>query len=173
MLAGLICGGVLAGVTGFDAYERLTDMPRAAVPGDVTFDVTKTGNQLVYYIGEADTSWRELGVDVTGPDGQDVQVKNYLFGTEVATITAHDHQGEHATHPRFAVATFNADLIGRYEVATTSAAEDGAEIAIGENLVGPVVFRLFGALAVALAGIVAGAVLITVTAVRRSARHAA
>jgi hypothetical protein len=173
MLAGLIGGGVLAGITGFDAYERLTDMPRAAVPGDVIFDITKTGDQLVYYIGEADTSWRELGVNVTGPDGRDVQVKNYLLGKEVVTITAQDHQGEHATHPRFAVATFNADLIGRYEVATTSAAEDGAEIAIGENLMGPVVFRLFGALAVALAGIVAGAVLITVTAVRRSARHAA
>jgi hypothetical protein len=161
------------GVTGFDAYERLTDMPRAAVPGDVTFDVTKTGDQLVYYIGEADTSWRELGVTVTGPDGQAVQVKNDLFGVKVATVTAHDHHGEYTTHPRFAVATFKADQTGRYEVATTSAAENGAEIAVGENLVGSVVSRLLGALAVVLAGIATGAVLITVTAVRRSARHAA
>ena len=173
MLAGLIGGGVLVAVTGFGAYERLTDMPRAAVPGDVSFDVTETGDQLVYYIGEADTSWRELGLTVTGPDGQDVQVRNCLLGTKVATIAAHDHQDGYATHPDFAVATFKADRTGGYEIATTSAAENGAEIAVGENLVGPVVFGLFGALAVVLAGIATGVVLIVVTAVRRSARHAA
>jgi hypothetical protein len=173
MLAGLIGGGVLATVTGFDAYERLTDMPRASVPGGVTFDVTDTGDQLVYYIGEADTSWRELGLTVSGPDGQAVQVKNYLLGTEVATIAAHDHHDEYATHPRFAVAMFRADQTGGYEIATTAAAENGAEIAVGENLVGPVVFKLFGALAVVLAGVATGVVLIIVTAVRRSASRAA
>jgi hypothetical protein len=173
MLAGLIGGGVLATVTGFGAYERLTDMPRATVPGDVTFDVTDTGEQLVYYIGDTDTSWRELGLTVTGPDGQAVQVKNYLFGTEVATIGAHDHHDEYATHPKFAVATFRADQTGGYEIATTSASENGAEIAVGENLVRPVVFRLLGALAVVLAGIATGVVLIIVTAVRRAAPHAA
>lgn len=172
MLAGLIGGGVLVAVTGFGAYERLTDMPRAAVPGDVTFDVTETGDQLVYYIGEADTSWRELGVAVTGPDGQAVQVKSDLLGMEVA-IAAHEHRDEYAAHPRFAMAAFRADETGRYEIATTSAAEHGAEIAVGENLVGPVVFGLFGALAVVLAGIATGVVLIVVTAVRRSAPRTA
>jgi hypothetical protein len=172
MLAGLIGGGVLVGVTGFGAYERLTDMPRAAVPGDASFDVTKRGDQLVYYIGEADTSWRELGVTVTGPNGQDVQVKSDLLGMKIA-IAAHEHRGEYASHPRFAMATFRADETGRYEIATTSAAEHGAEIAVGENLVGPVVLGLFGALAVVLACIATGVVLIVVTAVRRSARHAA
>lgn len=173
MLAGLIGGGVLAAVTGFGAYERLTDMPRAAVPGDVAFDVTDTGDQLVYYIGEADTSWRELGLTVTGPDGRDVQVKSYLLGTKVASIAAHDHYDEYAAHPQFAVATFRADQTGGYEIATTSAAENGAEIAVGENLVRPVLFGLFGALAVVLAGVATGVVLIIVTAVRRAAPHAA
>lgn len=173
LLAGLIGGGVLATFTGLDAYERLTDMPRAAVPGDVTFDVTDTGEQLVYYIGEADTSWRELGLTVTGPDGQAVQIKNHLFGTDVATIAVHDHHHEYDTHPDFAVATFRADQTGGYEVATTVAAENGAEIAVGENLVGPVVVRLLGALAFVLAGVVTGVTLIIVTAVRRSARPAA
>jgi hypothetical protein len=173
MLAGLIGGGVLAGVTGFDAYERLTDMPRATVPGDVTFDVTETGDQLVYYIGESDTSWRELGLTVTGPDGQAVQVKNCLFATDCARIAAYDRPEEHGTHPDFAVATFRADETGGYEIATTAAAETGAEIAVGENLVGPVAFGLLGALAVVVAGIATGVVLIVVTAVRRSARHTA
>ena len=173
MLAGLIGGGVLTAVTGYGAYERLTDMPRAAVPGGVTFDVSDTGDQLVYYIGEADTSWRELGLTVTGPDGQAVQVKNYLLGAKVATIAAHDHQHEYTTHPEFAVATFKADRTGGYEIATTSAAENGAEIAVGENLVGPVVVGLLGALAIVVAAIATGVVLIVVTAVRRSARHAA
>ena len=172
MLAGLIGGGVLVAVTGFGAYERLTDMPRAAVPGDVTFDVTDTGDQLVYYIGESDASWRDLGLTVTGPDGQAVQVKSYLLGREIARIADHDHYDEHATHPRFAVATFRADRTGGYEIATTSAAENGAEIAVGENLVLPVLLGLFGALAVVLAGIATGVVLIIVTAVRRSARPA-
>jgi hypothetical protein len=173
MLAGLIGGGVLAAVTGFGAYERLTDMPRAAVPGNVTFDVTDTGNQLVYYIGEADTSWRELGLTVIGPDGRAVPVKSYLLGMTVASIAAHDHYDEYATHPRFAVATFRADQTGGYEIATTSAAENGAEIAVGENLVRPVLFGLAGALAVVLAGVATGVVLIIVTAVRRAAPHAA
>lgn len=172
MLAGLIGGGVLATVTGFGAYERLTDMPRAAVPGDVSFDVADTGEQLVYYLGETDTSWRELGLTVTGPDGQAVPVKSYLLGTRVASIAAHDHY-EHATHPQFAVATFRADQTGGYEIATTSAAESGAEIAVGENLVRPVLFGLFGALAVVLASIATGVALIIVTAVRRSAPRAA
>ena len=173
MLAGLIGGGVLAAVTGFGAYDRLTDMPRAAVPGDVTFDVTDTGEQLVYYLGEVDTSWRELGLTVTGPDGQAVPVKSYLLGTKVASIAARDHYDGYATHPEFAVATFRADQTGGYEVATTAAAENGAEIAVGENLVRPVLFGLFGALAVVLAGIATGVVLIVVTAVRRSAPRAA
>jgi hypothetical protein len=173
MLAGLIGGGALAAVTGFGAYDRLTDMPRAAVPGDVSFDVTDTGDQLVYYIGEADASWRELGLTVTGPDGQAVPVRSYLLGTKVASIAAHDHYDEYATHPRFAVATFSADQTGGYEIATTSAAENGAEIAVGENLVRPVVIGAFGALAVVLASIATGVALIIVTAVRRSARPAA
>jgi hypothetical protein len=173
VLAALSGGAVLAGVTGFDAYERLTDMPRASVPGNVTFDVTKTGDQLVYYIGDAHTSWHQLGVTVTGPDGQAVQVSNDLLGTRLATITAQDHHNEYATHPKFAVATFRADLTGRYDVATASAAENGAEIAVGENLLPPVLFRLVGALAIVLTGIATGVVLIIVTAVRRSAAHAA
>jgi len=173
MLAGLIGGGVLAAVTAFGAYEQLTDMPRAAVPGDVTFSVTDTGDQLVYYLGEADTSWRELGLTVTGPGGQTIPVKSYLLGTKVASIAAHVHYDEYATHPQFAVATFRADQAGGYEVATTAAAENGAEIAVGENLVRPVVFGLFGALAVVLAGIATGVVLIVVTAVRRAAPRAA
>jgi hypothetical protein len=173
LLAGLIGGGVLATVTGFGAYERLTDMPRAAVPGDVTFDVTDTGDQLVYYIGEADTSWRELGLTVTGPDGQAVQVKNYLFGTEAVKIATHEHHDEYVTHPDFAVATFRADQTGGYQVATSTASENGAEIAVGENLVGTVVLRMIGALAVVLAGVAICVVLVIVTAVRRSARHAA
>lgn len=173
MVIGLIGGGVLVGLTGFDTYERLNDMPRATVPGDVAYDVTRTGDQLVYYIGEADTSWGELGVTVTGPDGQAVQVRNELLGMKVATIAAHDHHGEYTTHPRFAVATFTADETGRYEVATSSAAENGAEIAVGENLLGSVMLRLTGALAAVLAGIVTGVILIIVTAVRRSASRAA
>jgi hypothetical protein len=173
MLAGLIGGGVFAAVTGYGAYERITDMPRATVPGDVSFDVTETGDQLVYYIGETDTSWRELGLTVTDPDGQAVEVRNCLLGTKVATIAAHDHEREYTTHPDFAVATFRADKTGGYEIATTSAAENGAEIAVGENLVGPVVVGLLGALAIVVGGIATGVTLIVVTAVRRSARHAA
>jgi hypothetical protein len=173
MVAGLIGGGVLATATGFGAYERLTDMPRAAVPGDVTFDVSDTGEQLVYYIGEAETSWRELGLTVTGPDGQAVRVKDYLFGAEVATIVTHDLHDGHATHPDFAVATFRADQSGGYEIATTAAAESGAEIAVGENLVWPVVFGVLGALTLVLVGVATGVVLIVVTAVRRSAPRAA
>jgi hypothetical protein len=172
MLASLIGGGALVGFTGFDAYDRLTDMPRAEVPGDLSFDVTKTGNQLVYYIGDADTSWRELGLTVTGPDGQTVQVKNCLFATDCARIAAYDRPDERATHPDFAVATFRADQTGGYEIATSSAAEKGAEIAVGENLVGSVILRLSGALVIVLAGIATGVTLIIVTAVRRSARRA-
>ena len=121
-------------------------------------------------IGEAGTSRRDLGVRVTGPDGQAVQVKNDLFGTKVAM--AADHHGGY-THLKFAVATFKADEAGRYEVVTTSAAENGTEIAVGENLVRPVLFGLSGALVVVLAGIATGVAPIILTAVRRSARHAA
>ena len=64
VVAGLVGSGVLAVATGFGAYDRLTDLPRTSVPGELSVEVTETGDQLVYYLGAADTTWRDLGLQV-------------------------------------------------------------------------------------------------------------
>ncbi len=175
IVAGLIGSGVIAVATGVGAYDRLADFPRADVPGELTVDVDDAGNQLVYYLGTVDTSRHELGLEVTGPDGQPVHVTNYIPAVRAATLDHHDdlHWGVAGSDEhRIVVASFNAGTSGRYVVTTTGAAEDGAELAVGENLVRPVVVLLAVAAGVALAGLAGGVVLFVVTGVRRSRARA-
>ncbi len=172
VVAGLVGSGVLALATGIGAYDRLTDFPRAAVPGDATFEISETGDQLVYYLGGADTTWRELGLEVSGPDGRPVEVVSYMPALHVASIAAHDEElrwdSEDWDDHRVVVATFDAEAPGAYTVTTTGSAEDGAELAVGENLVRPVVILMIVAGGVALAGLAGGVTLFVVTGVRRS-----
>jgi hypothetical protein len=172
LVAGLIGGGVLAVATAVGAYDRLTDLPRTSVPGELSVEVTDTGDQLVYYLGGAETSWRELGLEVTSPDGQAVVVTNYLPTVRLASTGPHDDglhwgSGDWDEH-RVVLATFDAETTGTYNVTTTGSAEDGAELAVGENLVRPVVILLVVAAGVAVAGAVGGVTLFVVTGVRRS-----
>lgn len=175
VVAGLVGSGVLAVATGLGAYDRLTDLPRTSVPGELSVEVTETGDQLVYYLGAGDTTWRELGLQVTDPDGESVAVTNYLPAIHAATITTHgdgprweDDADEH----RLVVATFDADELGSYTVSAAGSAEDGAELAVGENLVRPVVILMLIAGGVALAGLAGGVTLFVVTGVRRSRARA-
>jgi hypothetical protein len=172
VVAGFIGGGVLAVATGIGAYDRLTDLPRATVPGDMTVEITETGDQLVYYLGDADTTWRDLGLEVSGPDGRPVTVTSYLPSLHIASVVTHDdelHWGaEDWDDHQVVVATFDADTTGAYTVTTAGSAEDGAELAVGENLVRPVVILMLVAGGVALAGLAGGVTLFVVTGARRS-----
>ena len=188
IVAGIIGGGALAVVTAVDAYDRVMDFPSAAVPGEVSFEVTKSGDQLVYYRGATgslgENPWRQLGLQVSGPDGQPVPVRNYMPGTAAAArdfaYYVHDsgfEGGEELVRGRndfgAAIATFTADSTGQYRLTTTTATESGAELAVGENLVRTLIVRLFGAAGIAIVGLVSGLTLIVVTAVRRSRVRAA
>jgi hypothetical protein len=170
VVAGLIGGGVLTVATGIGAYDRLTDLPRTTVPGEV--EVTDTGDQLVYYLGGADTSWRELGLEVTDPDGEAVAVTSYCPSLHAASIARHDDDVYWASDDwdehQMVIARFDADETGTYLVATAAASEDDGEIAVGENLVRPVVILLIVAAGVGIAGLVGGVTLFVVTGVRRA-----
>lgn len=177
VVAGFIGGGVLVVATGIGAYDRLTDLPRTSVPGELTVEVTDTGDQLVYYLGDADTTWRDLGLEVSGPDGRPVTVTSYLPSLHMASLVVHDDElrwdAEDRDDHQVVVATFDADTTGAYTVTTTGSAEDGAELAVGENLVRPVVALVLVAMGVVAVGLAGGVTLFVITGVRRSRARAA
>lgn len=177
VVIGLIGGGVLAVATGIGAYDRLTDLPRTTVPGDLSVEVDEAGDQLVYYLGDRDTTWRELGLRVSAPGGEPVAVRTYLPTIKLGSGDRRDDglrrdardRGAH----RVVIATFDADTAGTYTVSTTAPAEQGAELAVGENLVRPALILLAVAGGVALAGLAGGVTLFVVTGARRSRARAA
>jgi hypothetical protein len=127
-------GGVVA------AMDAPDDFARAAVPGEVTVEVTGTGTQYIYYEGAADApvpTLQDLDLRVTGPRG-DVPVEDYGFEME---YDAYD--GFVGT----AVATFEADVEGVYTVAGTTN-EPGAALAVGGNPAAGLVLSLVGSAAV-------------------------
>ena len=99
-------------------------------------------------------------------------MSNYLPAIHAATIATHGEgpRWQDDDEHRLVVATFDADEIGSYTVSAAGSAEDGAELAVGENLVRPVVILMIVAGGVALAGVAGGVTLFVVTGVRPRAR---
>jgi hypothetical protein len=180
IVLGLVAGGAIGVATAIDTVHRVDRFPRGAAPGQVSVDVTKTARQVVYYVGNADPSWRELGLKVTAPDGQNVPISDYYRGIvgwdpvrELTSVRERVGGPDSGNGVAKALATFSADGSGRYLITTSRSAASGGEIAAGEDIVGSVFVGVDVACAIALAGLVVGVMLIVTTSTRRSASRVA
>lgn len=70
--------------TGTPPAAAADQSPRTTVRGELDIEMTDTGDQFVYYLGGTNTSWRELGREVTGPDGDAVAVTSYCPAVHAA-----------------------------------------------------------------------------------------
>ena len=180
IVLGLVAGDAIGVVTALDTVHRVDRFPRGAAPGQVSVDATKTARQVVYYVGNADPSWRELGLKVTAPDGQNVPLSDYYRGIvgwdpvrELTSVRERVGGPGSGNGVAKALATFSADARGRYLITTSRSAGSGGEIAAGENIARSVFVRVAVACAIALAGLVVGVLLIVTTSTRRSASRVA
>ena len=156
-----VVGAVLwfvLGLTSFsDEIKGFERVPADGEPRQV--DLSRTGSYTAYYepaSGSVDESGPAVDAEVVGPDGRNVALKPYV------TKLTYDLGGHHGR----AVFTFRADATGTYEVRSSSASE--GELAIGRGVGRKLVGSIVGGFAIGLAGLGLGALVLIVTAVRRS-----
>lgn len=142
--------------------DRPDGFARAPIPGELAVRGVASGEKAVYYEGNGQPRWRELGLRVTGPSGTTIPVRTYTgnlqydIGDDVAS----------------AIASFRTLAAGRYRVSTT-AREPGARLAVGADLGGDVKRTVFWATIIVLVGLLAAAAIAAPTYRRRSAVGAA
>jgi hypothetical protein len=125
----------IAGVV--SAMHASDDFARANIPGTVNAQVADIGSQYVYYEGDYGArlpSFDQLRLQVSGPAGAAVEVKPYGFQMQYDA-----HSGLLGT----AVATFDASTPGTYSI-TSTAAEPGARLAVGDSVAGHLTTPLVG-----------------------------
>jgi hypothetical protein len=154
-LAAVILWGVI-GVTGY--LNRVNDLSRMPVPGQMTVQIPGAGEQFVYYEGQGSASMGELGMRVADPHGQTVALEPYRLDLR------YDHSGQVGR----ALATFWANESGPYRVNATGTAPTGSRIAVGESVAKSVIITLLGIIALLLVSLGGGLALVIVTLVRRS-----
>lgn len=155
-VAGLVTGlavavfGYLGALDEFEAFARLS------VPGATEVLVEEPSVQVIYHQGDGFTGPAELDLSVSDPSGAVVDVDAY--GSELIF-----HAGEGQVR---AVATFDADVTGAYRVDASGVAE--GRLAVGPSWAWIALPPVFGGLALAGIGLMAGALMWLVTIVRRS-----
>jgi hypothetical protein len=154
-LAAAVVWGVIS-VSGY--LNRVNDLPRLSVPGQIRVQIPKAGEQFLYSEGAGSASLDELGIRVTDPRGQTVALTPYRLDLR------YDHSGQVGR----ALATFEANGAGSYRVAATGTAPAGSRVAIGESVAKNVIPTLLGILALLLVTVGGGLTLVIATVVRRS-----
>jgi hypothetical protein len=157
-LATAIVWGVV-GVTGY--LNRVKDLSRMPVPGQMMVQVAGSGENFVYFEGQGPATLEQLRVRVTGPQGQVVALEPYRLDLR---YDAPGNPGQIG----HALATFQASGTGACRVTATGSAPAGTRIAIGESVAKNVIPTLLGILGLLLVTVGGGLALIIVTMVRRS-----
>lgn len=140
------------------ALDQVDEFDRTAIPGAVMVSVTDPGTMVVYYeslaqhAGYADPTasgrpatrwnpatdatiearyaattptWQQLQLQVTAPNGAAVPVSTYRSGVRYDVDPGRLGR---------AVATFQATIVGQYQVSAMRATEAGATLAVGGQL---------------------------------------
>jgi hypothetical protein len=134
---GVIVAGAWTVVGVLSAMHASDDFARADIPGTVSAQVADTGRQYLYYEGDHRTpvpSFHQLGLRVSGPARAAVEVKPYGF---------HMQYDAHGGLLGTAVATFDVSTPGVYAI-TSTAAEPGARLAVGDSVAGLLTIPLVG-----------------------------
>jgi hypothetical protein len=159
ILIGLAGAGIWIATTALNVVDDVAGFSRNSVPGSVFVSVDTPHTMLVFYEGDASVTMRDLDLKVTGPQGQSVAVKTYDLHLQYEAPL-----GGLAN----AVASFQTEEPGQYQVATAYANERGAELAVGPSFTKSVVTVVVGAIAIGLVTLAGAIALIIVTYTRRS-----
>jgi hypothetical protein len=157
-----VAGAIVWGALGFTSFSHQVDgfqRVSANGQGEVTFD--EPGGYVIYYEapgadeGDVPAGQASLTPGGSGGSGEPVTLETYDSSLSYANG---DHAGQ-------AVLTFQIDRPGTYVLESTS--DGDGELAVGHSIAGKLVTTIVGALALGGLGLVVGAVILIVTAVRR------
>jgi hypothetical protein len=166
-LAGIIgIGGVIGGIvfsvlTITDTIDQVDDWPRVDVPGSAEFQLDDGEYTLfLEYPGANDNYFYENppDVEITSPSNVSLPIVPRRYGT--TTYSWSGHEGE-------SFGRFQAPETGTYRIEVTSEPEPFQQVAVGHDITGRVVLRVFGGLAIAGIAVILSLILVIVTAVRR------
>lgn len=156
--AGALAWGTIA-LLGWQSH--IQEFPRLTHAGTVVVTVTDPGTRFVYLEHDRSAvSPTVHAVSVTGPSGAQVPVR--VFGAVLRYDAPRDSSlvGD-------AVLLFPADEPGTYRV-TVGEFDPGTSVAVGDPLVNGWVPHLVGSVGLLLGGLLAGLVVVSVTAARRT-----
>jgi hypothetical protein len=116
-------------VTGFlDQIQRPEQFARTEVPGIASVAITQTGSHVVYVEGAGSVDLAADDLSVIGPQGALVGVRPYALDLRYDVPGTPGQVGT-------AVAVFDAERTGTYQVGTKADADDrSATLAVGDDL---------------------------------------
>ncbi|MGA8046680.1 MAG: hypothetical protein WCA30_10510 [Dermatophilaceae bacterium] len=156
--AGAIAWGTM---TFLDWRSHVQDFSRLTAEGTTSVSVTDPGRLFIYVEHDRSaTRPAAPSVTVAGPTGDAVALRAY--GAQLR----YDVPGEPG-RVGDAVLSFQADEPGSYQV-TVADLEPGTAVAVGDHLARGWIPPVVGSIALLLGGILAGVVLVIVTAARRA-----
>jgi hypothetical protein len=161
--AACIGAAIWALLTYFGYLNQVDSFQRMTAPGTATVHVTQATTRVLYYESPGPApSLAQLGIHVTGPSGNAVEVIPYT------TELIYHAPLMNPTRTGTAIASFDATTPGNYRINADPTTGAGATIAIGNDILWDAAPHVIGTIAVFLVGMGAGLTLIIVTAVRRS-----
>jgi hypothetical protein len=129
-VVGLAAAGLWGVTAVLDQIQRPEEFVRVDIPGEVSVSITSTGPHVVYYEGTEPEPTAEQ-IDVTGPDGADIPVRQYGPDLRYDVPGTYDARGEGGVTGA-AVGVFTTKRTGTHTVGTDASA-DGA-LAVGDDL---------------------------------------
>jgi hypothetical protein len=116
-------------VTAFlDQVQRPEQFARTEAPGVTSVTITQTGSHVVYIEATGRARITHADVTVTGPEGTDVEVNPYTMDLRYDVPGSPGALGT-------AVAVFDAERTGTYQVGTTAVPAAGpTTLAVGDDL---------------------------------------
>jgi hypothetical protein len=158
VVLGVGCGLAWGVTSTIHTRDHAEGLPRTSLPGTLQVSVGTGDSQLIFFEGEGRPSPEAIGLTVTASDGSAVPVKPYdlIMDYDIAGWTGSP------------IASFSAPVQGTYTVTAADPYRDG-RMAVGENFLRAQAISIVGALALIVASVVAGVVIVTIVAVRHSA----
>jgi hypothetical protein len=158
-LVAVVAGVTWAIVSFVDLRHDIDGFARADIPGQVDVRLPGSTGQVLYYEGPGAPTLSMLDATVTGPSGGEVTLREYNGNVE------YDAPRGGTAH---AVATFDSSEPGTYTVATNGSLRTDAVLAVGSSIVSGAGGRVAAAAVLAVTGLVIGAGIALVSALRRS-----
>jgi outer membrane protein assembly factor BamB len=158
-----VCGALVWGTSAFLGWQNhIREFPRIGSDGTVTVSVPDPGVRFVYVEHERSAAVPPVpAVTVTGPSGAEVPTAAYRAELRYDVPGEPNRVGD-------AVLTFQADEPGGYLVSVTGI-DAVTSVAVGDDLARGFAPQVVLSIGLLLGGLLAGLVLVIVTAARRAA----